>query len=77
VRAVLEASRCVDCEEPELAVLEFHHIGRKRGNVTRLAWNGCSIALLDAGSQRARCAARTAVGPGRRNVAVTTGTAPP
>jgi hypothetical protein len=48
IRAVLEARACIDCGEADIAVLEFDHVGPKRSSVSRLAWNGCSIALLDA-----------------------------
>jgi hypothetical protein len=55
---VLEASRCVDCAESDLAVLEFDHVGPKRANVSRLVWNGCSFAILDA--EIAECEVRCA-----------------
>jgi hypothetical protein len=58
VRAVLEESRCVDCGESDLAVLEFDHVGFKRDNVCRLMWNACSIAVLD--TEMAACEVRCA-----------------
>jgi Homeodomain-like domain len=42
----LRASACTDCGEADAAVLEFHHLGAKRGNVTTLAWDGLSVAAL-------------------------------
>jgi hypothetical protein len=43
---VLIASGCVDCGERDLLVLEFDHVGRKRSNVTMLAWGEVSLTRL-------------------------------
>jgi transcriptional regulator with XRE-family HTH domain len=45
---VLRRHPCVDCGERDPIVLEFDHIGPKRALVTRLAWDGRSIATIDA-----------------------------
>jgi hypothetical protein len=47
VYSLLERSSCVDCGLRDLVVLEFDHIGEKRMNVTRLAWNGASLTTLE------------------------------
>jgi len=58
IHAVLHRSSCVDCDEDDSLVLDFDHVGPKRGNVTRLAWFGHSLATLDAEIERCeiRCA---------------------
>lgn len=48
VRRLLEGSQCADCGVSDLLVLEFDHIGSKRGNVVELARRGCSLAVLEA-----------------------------
>jgi hypothetical protein len=45
--SVLRSSGCVDCGEKDLVVLDFDHIGPKRANVTRLAYDGHSLQRLD------------------------------
>lgn len=45
---VLEASGCADCGTTDLCVLEFDHVGKKRGNVSKLAQDGVSLATLKA-----------------------------
>jgi hypothetical protein len=47
VHSILLENGCVDCGERDPVVLEFDHVGRKRATVTRLAWNGCSLATID------------------------------
>ena len=54
----LEASGCVDCGAKELLILDFDHIGAKRGNVTALARDGYSRAVLEA--ELAQCEVRCA-----------------
>jgi len=56
--AILARSACVDCGEADRLVLEFDHIGPKRGKVTTLAWSGCSLAALEA--EIAQCEIRCA-----------------
>ena len=48
LRDLLTRSRCVDCGEARLTVLEFDHVGDKCGNVTELARRGCSLEALQA-----------------------------
>lgn len=45
---VLVRSRCVDCGEVEMCVLDFDHRGAKTGTVMRLARNEVSLARLQA-----------------------------
>lgn len=56
--AVLQATGCVDCDERDLVVLDFDHVGEKTGNVTHLARRGASLARLKAeiGQCEVRCA---------------------
>ena len=58
LRQVLEGGRCVDCGVDELLVLEFDHIGAKRGNLVELARRGCSSRLID--DELSRCEIRCA-----------------
>jgi hypothetical protein len=58
VRAVLEASGCVECGERDLIVLDFDHIDEKSASVSQLAAKECSIARIDA--EIARCVVRCA-----------------
>lgn len=46
VRAHLSTHPCVDCRETDLSVLEFDHIGPKRGDVSALAAGGLSLGAL-------------------------------
>lgn len=46
VRDYLKKSRCTDCGEGRLIVLDFDHVGVKRGHVTELARRGCRLATL-------------------------------
>jgi hypothetical protein len=46
VRDVLLQSRCVDCSESDLLVLEFDHVGTKRDTIPAMARRGCSFARL-------------------------------
>jgi hypothetical protein len=46
VYEVLSQSECRDCGCQDLMVLEFDHVGSKRGNVMQLARNGCSFETL-------------------------------
>ena len=48
VHDVLRRGECVDCGCDDLVVLEFDHVGRKRGDVMHLARNGCSLGKLRA-----------------------------
>jgi hypothetical protein len=48
LHAILAVSACADCGLSDPIVLEFDHVGRKRATVTRLAWDGCSLATIDA-----------------------------
>ena len=46
LRGLLTISRCRDCGEEDLAVLEFDHLRDKHGGVTVMARNDCSIRRL-------------------------------
>ena len=48
VWAVLSRSRCVDCGESRIEVLDFDHVGTKTGHVGEIARRGCSIRRLEA-----------------------------
>jgi hypothetical protein len=48
VRELLMRSRCIDCGERRLIVLDFDHVGAKRGSVMQLARRGCGLAALQA-----------------------------
>ncbi len=43
----LASHPCVDCGEDNPAVLEFDHVGSKRGNVSTMSWDGFSVAALE------------------------------
>ncbi len=58
LRQVLQEGRCVDCGIDDLLILEFDHVGAKRGNVVELARRGCSLTVLEA--ELARCEIRCA-----------------
>ena len=46
VHGVLARSACVDCGERDMLVLEFDHVGVKRGQVSRMVFN-VSLATLE------------------------------
>lgn len=46
IREYLAAHACADCGEKDPVVLEFDHVGRKRGNVSRLRAMGYSLTAL-------------------------------
>jgi hypothetical protein len=46
VYARLRAASCVDCGIVDIAVLEFDHVGEKRGGVMDLAWAEYSLDTL-------------------------------
>jgi hypothetical protein len=48
LRDLLLRSRCTDCGDDRLIVLEFDHVRSKRGNVTQLARRGCGLKALQA-----------------------------
>jgi hypothetical protein len=56
LRDVLAKSRCADCGDSRLLVLEFDHVGTKDANVTDLARRGCALRRLEA--EVARCEVR-------------------
>lgn len=58
LRELLMHSRCVDCGDARLVVLEFDHVGTKVGNVTELARGGCSLGRLK--GEIAQCEVRCA-----------------
>ena len=45
VHGLLAAGRCVDCGEADMLVLEFDHVGVKRGQISTMAWNVSLEAL--------------------------------
>jgi len=62
----LAEASCVDCGLSDPVVLEYDHVGDKRGSVTRLAWSGYSRATLKA--EIAQCEVRCASCHRRRTV---------
>jgi hypothetical protein len=66
VRASLLSSACVDCGIRDLLVLEFDHVGSKRGAVGLLARRGCSLERLKA--EIAECEVRCANCHRRRTI---------
>lgn len=44
----LQTHPCADCGEADVAVLEFDHVGPKRGNISWLALDGLSVRALRA-----------------------------
>jgi len=46
VHGILARSRCVDCGETDMLVLEFDHVGVKRGQVSKMVFN-VSLATLE------------------------------
>ena len=55
VHSALAAGRCVDCGEPDMLVLEFDHVGKKRGQISRMVWN---VALATLEAELAECEIR-------------------
>lgn len=55
VHGALASGRCVDCGEPDMLVLEFDHVGEKRGQISTMVWN-VGLATLEA--ELARCEIR-------------------
>jgi hypothetical protein len=55
VHDLLAAGRCADCGEPDTLVLEFDHVGAKRGQISTRVWN-VGLATLEA--ELARCEIR-------------------
>ena len=55
VHAVLARGRCVDCGEADMLVLEFDHVGVKRGQISTMAWN---VALATLKRELASCEIR-------------------
>ena len=47
VHARLAAGRCVDCGEADMLLLEFDHVGAKRGQISTMVWN-VGLATLEA-----------------------------
>lgn len=58
VRELLLRSSCVDCGDARLVVLEFDHVGTKRGHVTEGARRGCGLQGLQ--EEIAQCEVRCA-----------------
>jgi hypothetical protein len=55
VHRLLAAGRCVDCGEADMLVLEFDHIGEKRGQISTLLWN---VSLATIAAEIAQCEIR-------------------
>jgi hypothetical protein len=55
VHAVLVAGRCVDCGETDPLVLEFDHVGTKRGQISTMVWN---VGLSKLEAEIAECELR-------------------
>lgn len=53
-----KTQKCIDCGNPDFRVLDFDHLGNKRGNVCKLVQNGVSIETLKA--EIAKCVVRCA-----------------
>jgi hypothetical protein len=47
VHAILAGGSCVDCGERDMLVLEFDHVGAKRGQISRMVFN-VGLATLEA-----------------------------
>jgi len=58
LNALLRSVRCQDCGEADPVVLDFDHVGAKRGGVGQLAWREHSIASLE--REIAQCEIRCA-----------------
>ena len=52
----LSAHPCVDCGEPDIVVLEFDHVGTKRGVVTQLFSYSTKRVLAEIAECEVRCA---------------------
>jgi hypothetical protein len=46
VHSLLAAGSCADCGEADMLVLEFDHVGEKRGQISTMVWN-VSLATLE------------------------------
>jgi hypothetical protein len=68
VRDVLMASRCIDCLEDDLLVLEFDHVGEKHDMVMPMAKRGCSLERVK--QEIAQCEVRCANCHRRRTLGV-------
>jgi hypothetical protein len=56
VHAVLATGRCVDCGETDPLVLEFDHVGTKRGQISTMVWNvGLSTLEAEIAECELRC----------------------
>jgi hypothetical protein len=55
VHGILARSACVDCGEADMLVLEFDHVGVKRGQVSRMVFN---VALATLEREIAECEVR-------------------
>jgi hypothetical protein len=75
VHNVLSRTPCADCGCTDLLVLEFDHVGRKRGNVIDLARNGCALQTLK--DEIAECQVRCATCHRRRTRALQCTPPPP
>ncbi len=58
IQQTLASTPCVDCGLLDLLLLEFDHIGDKRGNVIAMARRGCALKTLQ--NEIARCQVRCA-----------------
>ncbi len=55
VHEVLAGGHCVDCGETDMLVLEFDHVGAKRGQISTMVWNVSFATLL---AEIAKCEIR-------------------
>jgi hypothetical protein len=55
VQGILAAGRCVDCGEDDMLVLEFDHVGAKRGQISTMVWN---VGLATLRAELAECEIR-------------------
>jgi hypothetical protein len=58
IRELLLASKCVECCDSRIFVLDFDHVDTKVANVTDLARRGCSLRRLEA--EASKCVVRCA-----------------
>ena len=66
VAAYLQTHPCADCQEAEVVVLEFDHVGVKRLDVARLVSVGSGIAELDAEIASCEVVCATVIVDGQR-----------